>query len=88
LDLATEVGRDVLAIWVAGESIARSNGFELQGKSGGRQLAYEARFADGAREGSILSFVESCGARFDLVETFGRMRNALALLAQEDKKFA
>jgi hypothetical protein len=89
LDLAAEVGPDVLAIWVPGESIARSTaGTDLKSKAGNRPLVYEARIAERADESRIIGFVESCATSFDLIEAFERMKNALHLLGQEDKKFS
>jgi hypothetical protein len=53
----------------------------------GSDLTYSGRFV-GDSEAASVSLVEQCASNFDLLETFERIRSALRLLAQEDKRYA
>jgi hypothetical protein len=90
LDVATETGTDVLAVWVTGQALTRpvTSNSTIRGPAGSRDIAYEKRLCQPDREAHILSFVETCAGHFDLIEAFERMNAALSLLPQEDKRFA
>src|SRR5205823_809396 len=89
LDLSTEMGLDVLAIWLPGQALTRQidSNATLRGPAGSRDVAYEKRFAAPEKESEILRLVETSASHFDLLEAFGRMQAALSLLVKEDKRF-
>ncbi len=95
LDISTGLPITAIALWRSGESmkVEDKRERERQGeiKSGGsnaQPLVYAGRFPDPEREKEVISNLEDCAARFDLVEAFERMRTALQLLAKEDSRFA
>jgi hypothetical protein len=93
LEIGHEVVAAVIAIWRAGEqlSVAPDNNSPhgtLNSQDGAQPLIYEGRFRDDSKQADSLHILEACSARFDLLETFGRMREALKLLPKEDKRYA
>lgn len=93
LDIGSETEIAVVALWRAGEqlSVATENSANhgtLNPQEGAQPLIYEGRFRDASQQTDTLRLLESSSTRFDLVETFGRMREALKLLPKEDKRYA
>lgn len=93
LDIAEGVQVNVVAIWRAGQKLkveedkAVAAGTIKSSGSSYHPVVYTGRFVRADQEKEILSFVEECHQRFDLIEAFERMRNALELLAKEDQRF-
>jgi hypothetical protein len=93
LEIGTDATPAVVAIWRAGEqlSVAPDNSGPhgtINPQEGAQPLIYEGRFRDASKEADTLRALEDFSARFDLIETFGRMREALKLLPKEDKRYA
>ena len=94
LDVASEVEPAVIAIWRAGERLkVGDDGAEARGTINPQQgnfqpMIYDARFRDPSHQSNTIQFLEDCASRFDLVEAFERMREALRLLPKEDPRYA
>jgi len=95
LDIADQVNVNMIALWRAGESIKLED--ELKSVSRGtikptsstfQPVVYEGRFIDDTNEKEVITFLQECANRFDLVEAFERIRSALKLLAKEDSRYA
>lgn len=84
----------VLAIWRAGGKLTvGDDASETHGTINPQQgtfqpLVYDARFHDPSHQDETIKFVEDCATRFDLLEAFERMREALRLLPKEDSRYA
>jgi hypothetical protein len=77
LDISGGLPMTAVALWRSGESIKVEDiqGKEKQGEikswvSKAQSLIYSGRFADSEREKEVISHLEDCAARFDLVEAF------------------
>jgi len=95
LDISSQANVNMAAIWHAGESIkvddatqSASQGNINPASSTFHPVVYEGRFIDGPNEKEAVAFLNDCAKRFDLVETFERIRSALRLLAREDPRYA
>ena len=93
LDVADQVDIDMVAIWRAGEVLkvedetASARGTIKPSGSAYQPVVYEGRFTGPEREKEVITFLQNCASRFDLVEAFERMRAALQLLAKEDPRY-
>lgn len=95
LDISAGLPITAVALWRSGESIKVEDKREREkqgeiksGLSNSQSLIYGGRFPDTEREKEVISNLEECATRFDLVEAFERMRMALQLLGKEDSRFA
>lgn len=92
LDIASEETLAVVAIWRAGQQLSVSTDGSsphgtIQSSEGKQPIVYEGRFRDANQQADSIRFLEDCAGRFDLIEAFVRMRDALKLLQKEDKRY-
>ncbi len=94
LDMAPDVAPAVIAVWRPGEQLSvvgddtGAHGTIKPPEGISQPLVYDGRFRDPSQQTDALRFVEDCSMRFDVVEAFDRMREALKLLPKEDKRYA
>jgi hypothetical protein len=95
LDLSSQCSIDVVFVRRAGASLSASaddisesdrRGTLKVATEPSEPLVYTARLAH-ATEAECLSLLQECADAFNLTEAFERMRSALSLLAQEDKRY-
>ncbi|MGH7812965.1 MAG: hypothetical protein ACREQI_03075 [Candidatus Binataceae bacterium] len=94
LDIACDDTLPVVAIRRAGEKLkvteadVKASGTINPPQGNFQPIVYEGRFPEPAHQSDTIRFAEDCAARFDLIEVFERIREALKLLQKEDKRYA